>query len=560
MFKRLFYSLFFLCCFWSQGDSQINCDFTHTSVTGCGSFGVDFCDMSTSTAGPIVSWSWNMEISAFSVECPSTVFSQPGIYTVCLTVTDSEGNTCTTCKDDLVQVYNLPNPEFEVDITQGCTPLEVTYTDLSEGTDGEIVDWFWGLGGSCGSVIGNGTNPVATCTYSIPGSYNISLIVTDDNGCVNTINKISYINVAPQPEINVSAVDSFGCTAPHDITFVNDGDVTNVTYVWNFGNSQSFEGPVPPPITYDAPGAYDVTVIATDQVTSCTDTLILQDYVTIGYPASFSFTPENGCEDLLVSFTDESAFAAQSVLWDFGDGNTSSDANPNHIYTEAGCYTVQLTRLVDGCTSVAVSENCINVDPEPDVFYVNDTLAACTLPHVVNFAGISNTAVEWSWNFGDGNTSDQQFPTHTYESFGEYPIVLTVTNAFGCTNDTLINTVRIIELEGLLADEFIDGCVPLNVTLQEDATTASPITSWMWEATSGTNIFTSNEENPTFSIIDTGVYDVTLVIENSLGCIDTAFFPGAIETGFEPEVNFEATPLETCIDVPIQFTDLTPGD
>jgi gliding motility-associated-like protein len=559
MLKKVLQCILILCCFWSKGTSQITCDFTYTSVTGCGGFAVDFCDMSSSTAGAIVGWSWNMEISAFSVECPSTVFSQPGVYTVCLTVTDSEGNTCTVCKDDLVQIYNLPTPNFSADITQGCTPLEVTYTDLSSGTDGNIVDWIWGLGGSCGTIPGNGTNPVATCAYTIPGSYNVSLIVTDDNGCVNTTNKLSYINVSPKPPLAISAVDTFACNAPYDITFINNSNAANVSYTWDFGNNDTYVGSTPPAITYDAPGAYTVTVVAMDIQSGCTDTLILEDYINIGYPASFSYTPENGCEDLLVSFTDNSTFVAQSIVWDFGDGSTSTLANPTHLFTEPGCFTVQLTRIVDGCTSVVYTENCINVDQEPDLWYTNDNLIGCTLPHVVNFSGVSINATEWLWNFGDGNTSTLQNPTHSYEIFGEFPVVLTVTNALGCTNDTLINTINTKALEGQLLNDFYDGCVPLSVTLEDASNTVSPITSWSWEATGGTNTFTSNEASPTFLITDTGVYNVVLITTNTLGCIDTAYFNGAIEAGLELDVNFEGTPLETCIDSPVEFTDLTPG-
>jgi gliding motility-associated-like protein len=560
MLKKVLQCVFFLCCFGSKGIGQINCDFTYTDVTGCGGFAVEFCDMSSSTAGNIVAWSWNMEVSAFSVQCPSTVFSQPGVYTVCLTVTDSQGNTCTECKDDLVNVYKLPTPNFVADVTQGCTPLEVTYTDLSQSIDGTIVQWIYGLGGSCGTVQSNGVNPIATCTYTIPGSYNISLVVTDDNGCVNTTNKVSYINVSPKPVINIAAVNPFGCNAPHNITFVNNGNTSNITYNWNFGNNDSYTGPIPPPITYDAPGAYTVTVIAFDQISGCTDTLVLQDYINIGYPASFSYTPTDGCEDLTVSFTDNSTYVAQSITWDFGDGATSNVANPTHVYTEPGCYTVSLTRIVGGCLSLVYSENCINVDPEPDLWYTNDNLIGCTLPHVVNFSGASIVANQWFWDFGDGNTSTSQNPTHSYTTFGIFPVTLTVTDAIGCSNDTIMSVINVIELEGMTVNNFYDGCIPLTVSIEDNTATVSPITSWSWEATSGTNVYTSNEQHPTFVIVDTGVYDVVLITSNTLGCVDTAYFQGMIEAGDYSQVNFEATPIETCIDAPVIFTDLTPGD
>ena len=561
MLKKIILSLLGLCLLWSEVESQITCDFTYTDPTGCGGFAVDFCDNSSSTAGNIVAWSWNMEVISSSIECPSTVFSQPGLYTVCLTVTDSQGNTCTECKDDLVQVFNLPSPDFEADITEGCTPLEVTYTDLSQSVDGNIVDWIWGFGGSCGTIQGTGGNPVGTCTYTIPGSYNISLVVTDDNGCINTINKVSYINVSPKPIIDFLAVDTFGCNPPFSTTFINLNNDPNVTYTWDFGNNQSYTGPAPPTITYTESGSYDVSLIGIDQISGCRDTLTFENYINVGYPADFTYTPEGGCEDLTAYFTDNSSYVAQSVLWDFGDGTTSSSPNPTHVFTEPGCFTVTLTRIVDGCTSVVTNETCINVEPEPDVWYANDNNIGCTIPHTVNFSGASVLATDWLWDFGDGTTSTLQNPTHTYTTFGTYPVTLTVTGANGCSNDTTINTINVTELAGGVVTDFYDGCIPLQVTLEDNSTTVSPIISWYWEVQdNGNPVFTSTQQNPTFMIADTGVYDVVLIITNTLGCIDTLLLEEIIEAGDELQVVFEAVPVEACVDQTIQFTDLTIGD
>ncbi len=560
MLNKGFLTLLFIGSLTAGALAQIDCDFSYTTPTGCGGFVVSFCDLSTSSAGDIVAWNWNMEVSTFSVECPSTVFSQPGIYTVCLTVTDSQGNTCTTCKDDLIQVFELPVPDFDGVPTSGCTPLDVTFYDQSTSADGNITQWLWGLGGSCGTIQGNGSTPAAVCTYNIPGAYNISLTITDDNGCINTINKVGYVNVSPSPIIEVSAADTFDCTGPFSVSFNNNSNLTNTNYLWDFGNGQTFEGAYPPAILYSGAGSYTVTVVATDTISTCSDTLVLDNYVNIGYPADFSFTPEEGCEDLFVQFTDESVFVADNVEWDFGDGGTSTAPNPSYVYTQPGCYTVQLTRYVNGCTSVVYSDNCINVGTEPDVSYTNTSAVACELPHPVNFIGISSVATSWHWDFGDGFTSDQQNPTHSYTGFGNFPVTLTVTNATGCTKDTVITTVEITELQGMLVDDFFDGCIPMDVTLSENSISATDIVGWSWEVTNGTAVYTSTDANPTFAIADTGEYDIVLIVTNTLGCVDTATFQNVIEAGDYPDVNFVADPVESCVASPIQFTDLTPGD
>ncbi len=553
---------YLFCLLLSGGISaQVNCDFSFTQPTGCVPLAVNYCDLSTSTAGPIVSWDWELGGVSSNVECPSRVYGQSGTYTICLTVTDSEGNTGSTCKDNLIEIFALPVANFEGIPTAGCSPLEVTYYDLSSSADGTITDWLWDFGGSCGTIVGDGSSPAATCTYTLPDAYNITLTITDDNNCVGYETKLDYINVSALPEILVTANDTFDCTgANFNVNFTNSSDVSNLSFEWDFGNGQSFSGPFPPPISYDQSGSYTVTVIGTDNNSGCEDTLVFEDYINVGYPADFSYTPDQGCEDLTVTFTDESVFVADSVFWDFGDGATSTAANPTHTYTEPGCYTVLLTRWVNGCVSNLYASDCIFAMEEPDVWYTNDNLIGCDLPHVVNFSGGSSVAQSWLWDFGDGTTSTEQNPTHFYDAFGVYPVTLTVTSSNGCSKDTLINTIEVAELEANLVNLEFEGCAPLEVTLEDNTSSITAVTSWEWEVVAGNSIYTSTDQMPTFSIADTGVYTVTLIVSNTLGCTDTASFEGAIQVGIPPEVNFEADPTETCIEIPIQFTDLTPGD
>ncbi len=561
MLKNILLGFLFCLAAMSNLNAQITCDFSFTQNTGCVPLSVSFCDLSVSTAGDIVAWEWDLGGVPSTVECPSRIYGLAGNYTICLTVTDEADNTCTVCNTDLIEVYELPVADFYGVEEAGCTPLDVTYFDSSTSEDGTITEWFWDFGGSCGAVIGDGTNPAATCTYDIPDAYTVSLTITDDNGCIGFVSKPDYINVSELPEVLVSANDTFDCTGNNfNVNFTNNSDVNALTFEWDFGNGDTYSGPFPPPISYDQSGSYTVTVIGTDIMSGCSNTYVLEDYINVGYPMNFSYTPESGCEDLTVAFSDDSVFPADSVVWDFGDGNTSTQNNPVHVYTDPGCYTVMFTRYVDGCVSSEFASNCIFVFEEPDVWYTNDNLIGCELPHVVNFTGGSMVATSWSWDFGDGTTSDLQNPTHFYTTYGEFPVVLTVTSPNGCTNDTLINTINVQELEASIINTNFEGCAPLEITLEDNSTSVTPITNWEWEVVDGANIYTSTDTTPTFAIADTGVYTITLIVTNTLDCTDTITVEGAVEVGIPPEVNFVADPTETCIEIPIQFTDLTPGD
>ncbi len=533
--------------------AQVSPDFTVNNTTGCGSLQASFSDASSSTAGAIVSWEWSGGLNA-SQQNPNRIFGTPGTYSICLKVTDNAGNSGEICKDDFITVFQLPIPDFTADQPQGCVPIVVTFSDASTEADAPITDWLWGLGGSCGTI-SNTTSDGPSCTYDITDNYGVNLTVIDANGCTNTITKTDFISASPAPVVDVSGNNLIGCEAPHTANFINNNPDPDVTLTWDFGNGNTFEGDNPPAVTYNDPGFYTITAIAANAASQCADTLILTDYVQVGAYAEFTSSVQEGCEDLTVNFTDTSPESATEIEWDFGDGNTSDAANPSHTYEVPGCYTVRLSRTAQGCPSVVYASECIKVDPQPDVWYANDNNIGCALPHIVNFSAISSSAVAWSWDFGDGNTSDEQNPTYSFESFGEFPVTLTVTNVYGCTNSATVNTINLTELKAVLDDTDISGCAPLDVALTESSISVTDITSWNWEVKSTSNSYTSTDEAPTFSVIDTGVYDVVLIVANTLGCQDTTTFSQSIEVGTPPVINFTADPVETCIEWDINFTD-----
>jgi len=550
---RNIYTIIVLLFSFQIANTQVTADFTVNNTTGCGSLQASFTDISASTAGNIVSWEWSGDLNA-SQQNPSRIFGTAGTYSICLTVTDDAGNTGNICKDEFITVFALPTPDFTAAQPQGCVPLVVTFADASQSADAPITDWMWGLGGSCGTV-SNTTNEGPTCLYEISDNYGVNLTVIDANGCTNTITKTDFISVTPAPIADVSGNNLIGCDAPHTANFINNSPDPEVEITWDFGNGNTFQGDNPPSVTYTDPGFYTITAIAANAASQCADTLVLTDYVQVGAYAEFTSSVQAGCEDLTVNFTDTSPDPATEIEWDFGDGNISTDANPSHVYEVPGCYTVRLSRTAQGCPSVVYASECIKVDPQPDVWYANDNSIGCALPHVVNFSAISSSATAWSWDFGDGNTSDEQNPTHSFETFGEFPVTLTVTNVYGCTNSATVSTINLTELRAVLDDTDIAGCAPLDVALTESSISVTDITSWDWEVKSSSTSYTSSAAEPTFSVQDTGVYDVVLVVTNTLGCRDTAIFSESIEVGTPPEMSFSADPVETCIEWDINFTD-----
>ncbi|AEH60073.1 S-layer-related duplication domain protein [Methanosalsum zhilinae DSM 4017] len=162
--------------------------------------------------------------------------------------------------------------------------------------------------------------------------------------------------------------------------------------------------------------------------------------------AAFTANPTRGVAPLTVTFTDQSEYAV-NYLWDFGDGTTSTDPSPTHTYEEIGTYTVTLTVTNDVGEDSA--ERTITVTEEE----ILEPVAAFTAqpqegeaPLTVTFTDQSEHAVSYQWDFGDGTTSTDASPTHTYEEAGEYTVTLTVENEIGET-DSAQRTITVQEPE-----------------------------------------------------------------------------------------------------------------
>ncbi|MEL6867662.1 MAG: PKD domain-containing protein, partial [Bacteroidota bacterium] len=539
--------------------AQVSANFTANVTSGCGSLQVSFTDQSSSTAGSINSWSWNLGGVNSTNQNPGRIFGSPGQFTICLTVTDNENNSDTECKTNYIQVYALPQPAFSVQDQTGCVPFDVRFFDETIPGDANITEWIWGLGGSSGVIINNGSIPIISSTYNNPDDYTISLTVTDQNGCIGTITQTDFITVAPDPVVEVTVDNGFGCSPPFTANFSHIGSTQGMVYLWDFGNGSTFTGTNPPPITYNQPGIYTVEVIGTNVQSGCRDTFVLEDAVQVGNEIDFTVNRQEGCEDLIVILSDQSPEPADSIVWDMGDGTLLDNGQLSHTYTDPGCYTIILTRYINGCASVLPIDNCIRVFGEPTGTMMNDRPLGCSLPHLVSFTSQSPTAVGYLWDFGDGFTSSNPNPVHSFQAFGTYPIKLTFTSPEGCETTISTDTIVIQPLNANIAfDEFL-GCTPLDITLNDQSASIVPINSWEWELTNNSSsppsIVTAAGPTPSLTLVDTGAYTIRLIVSNTLGCVDTGYFNNRVGVGMPPVVDFDADPQITCISSAVTFND-----
>ena len=225
--------------------------------------------------------------------------------------------------------------------------------------------------------------------------------------------------------------------------------------------------------------------------------------------ANFSSNVTTGNPPLSVQFTDLSENATE-WNWNFGDGSSSIEQNPIHVYSTAGNYTVTLTVNNEAGSDVVTKQVYIIASKH------EDTIIWGIAPLSLQFTDLSENATSWKWNFGDGTNSTEQNPEHTYNKAGQYAVTVTVNNAAGSNTATYtgyINVVNSLEPPIAAFSAYPTyGKLPLNVSFTDNST-GSP-TSWKWYFGDGTN---STEQNPTHIYAKTGQYAVTLSVNNVAG-------------------------------------------
>ncbi len=278
------------------------------------------------------------------------------------------------------------------------------------------------------------TGPDGFCTLSLPpGAYDVTaykegyVTVTVTGVQVYSGQTTELDLVLEQhlvPDAAFSAQPTSGLS-PLTVQFTDESTGTISSWLWDFGDGTT--GTAPNPLHgYVTAGRYTVSLTVSSLYGS--DTLTRTDYIAAYAPvhANFSATPRYGVRPLTVAFTNLSVGDYTSSLWDFGDGSTSAETNPSHVYTAAGSYAVSLTVSGPGGTNTLARAGYIVVY-EPVNANFSGTPTTGIKPLTVAFTNTSTgDYTSSSWWFGDGGTSSAQHPSHTYVNAGMYKVTLAV--------------------------------------------------------------------------------------------------------------------------------------
>ncbi len=534
----IFYSLFTHYVI-AQPKANFKADITNS----CAPLVVTFSDLST---GNPTSWKWDLGNGTTSLlQNPSVTYFTPGQYTIKLVVKNALGAD-SLIKTKYITVFALPTVAFGGTPLIGCKTLSVTFTDSSKAGSGNITSWQWDFGDG---TIGSTQNP--THLYASPGSYNVTLQVQNSFGCIKNIMKPAYVLVGTGIVPDFSNTLPQNCTGPNDIQFQNlsTGSGT-LSYKWDFGDGAT-STETNPNHHYTNKGSYKVKLVVTSN-TGCKDSIVKNNAVVIGMSPSFS-SPGTVCINTSFTLTNTSVPTPTSVMWDFGDGTTSNELNPTKTYKSAGFYKIKLTAQVGNCIDSAIK--FITIASNPVINFSANSTVGCTKPANISFTNNTINGASFTWDFGDGATSNDKNPVHTYADTGTYTVTLIATSAKGCT-DTLRKKeyIKILVPDVKIDNKPDSGCVPFTKKFSATVNSPDPAVSYLWDFGDGA---TSNEVNPVHNFTQTGVYTIKLTITTAQGCTDTAMLTDGIIVTDKPTANFSANPLNACASVPIQFTDLS---
>ncbi len=544
MLNRVLIFTFFLILILTKTSlGQVSADFDSNIKEGCVPFAVSFQDQST---GNPTRWLWEISDGRTSdKQNPSFLYLDPGDFTVTLTV--YRGNDSSTItKTAFIKVYGLPVVNFMADVTQGCVPLRVTFTNQSSAGSGTIGSASWDFGDGSTGMGQSGTH-----TYLNPGDFNVTLTVTNNFGCRRSLSLPNFINVFD----SVGAAFDFqvrpSCTFPITVDFTDrsQGSIVNFRS-WNFGDGTSSLLPNPTH-AYTTPGIYDVQLIVGNG-SGCLDTIIQK--VDISVPTfSARFTAQhNVCRGQDLNITNTSNVPLNlldSVLWSFGDGTSSSDFSPSKSYNVPGNYIIRLVTYYNDCSDAFT--RTVTVNPNPAVVFSGDSLTTCKPPLTVRFTNQSSNANVIRWDFGDGTSSTANNPTKTYNTIGSYSVQLTLRSGNGCVDSlTRLNYVTIQPpVIGNLPPLSFEGCFPWTNTFEPTINSNAPISRWEWDFGDGR---TSTDSFPTITYSTPGEYIVKLKVFTANGCEDSA--QTVVRGGVLPVFTFSANPLVVCPLDEVTFT------
>ena len=530
-----------------------NANFAGAPLVNCAYQGVTFTNQSTGTF-PYTTYNWDFENLPFSSESnqtnPSHNYSDTGWFDVTLIACNF--GCCDT--QTIYHYVHIMPPIAQINTSFSCsTPLD-RYFDGTSSIGASTYSWTFPSGTPATS-----SAPTVNVHWTTSGDRTVKLVVWNSvTGCTDTMTKLVKIrNLQPG-----FTCPQNGC-APFTVHFTNT-TIDAVSYKWNVYNSAGTSvftsTNTNPNATLTVPGVYSVRLIATD-VNNCKDTLYQPNYINVyGMTVTPTAAAYNPCGPVQVVFNQSTSSVNSSPVsysWNFGDPtsgglNTSSLPAPAHMYHLDGTYSVTLDVTDNhGCVSHGVlASNIIIHKPHADFVALDTTI--CLHSQACFFNNSTGATLSFNWAFGNGQTSQQANPCETYNTLGYFTVRLIATDAYSC-KDTLTRPqyIHVVTVTAAFsADSAHTSCPPLPVHFTSLCTGTDPGSTYLWNFGDGS---TAAIPNPFHIYTHAGYFNVSLIVTNSYGCVDTLQMDSLIHIG-GPTATYTTTLTGNCLPVQACFT------
>jgi PKD repeat protein len=529
--------------------------YTSTPLTGCPCTEVTFTNTSIANApGAITSlWSFGDGYTA-STNNTSHVYCAAGSYNVALKVTNSAG--CVGARIDTAKVVIFEKPEgsFYASKVNLCRIPDSTifYGNASKGKPPYTFYWDFGDG------IGTSTSSSPSYKYTTSGSYTVKLVVTDKNGCKDTVTKVSYINAVPMnSNFNVPASI---CASGTVVLFENTSTPTPVSTKWIWSDGGGAAG-LKVSRNYWKGGTYGITMIDSFGP-GCIDTAVKNYTVHPKPKPNFSYSPIYPCPaPATITFTNKST-AADSFLWVFGDGTTSKAVSPAHTYTWDSVFTVYLIAKTSyGCLDTFrvrdTTKNFPDGYPKRRGTFFRPTYDSSNSPVIVR---VRRGFLTFQTDSGGGCLPFLLSIRVALDGNGFYPYAIYDDSSrtyLGCPGYAgyPYGPYWPCGYDGHPTDKYPDKVVDPYIIESKTGTHPYPITKYTWNFGDGSP--TSTVDSPTHIYTAEGIYWVKVTVETHNGCSYTDSI--MVTAGNKPTANFSVAPSQICIHDSVTFTNASTG-
>lgn len=445
------------------------------------------------------------------------------------------------------QVSNL-----EVNPYTGNSQYSQYYIDKFEYDDGTSVTGF-------SNYLNNWqyTNYTGTVQGHVPGAHRIRAIIRNyGNSCADTSNWVDLLVNGPRSGFTVPNIDQ--CYKSPFVFTDTSKSVTSTAltrWVWDFGDgyTQTYNASTQVTHLYQSPGSYTVRLTVTD-ASGCSSSFYKTVYAR-GAKASFTasglYVPNVPLNTTVYFYNNSYGNSSSSIdyKWIYGDGATTNGYSGSHTYTIAGVYTVYLI-ATDAATSCSdTAKQVITVKDFQTAFaFTTSFVGSNSCPPVL--LRINNLSVGYYkllWDFGDGTSSVQSYPTHTYYKPGVYKITLNTYGYNGLTG-TYVDSIEVQEPAAQISADILQGCSSQLVNLQSSTTNTN---NYVWDF--GDGIVAPGTTALSHAYTSAGLYNPKLIAKDKNGCAASSELSGNIIID-SLDIAIKGIPPLVCDSALINFT------